>query len=422
MEREKILNNLLFSLILFSLIIFQIQQYTINLYLVIIISAYIISKVFNKRIFIKSLDNFEKIFLVLILYSLIISLFHENNSNSFIKNLLNLRFLILIIIIKQVFNTLTKLKLYLFVSFILFCFLLFDIFYQYIYEIDILGYGINPNHGRLNAYFDDEYVAGSFITKFFIINLLILNFIKFQYANIYVKNILLILFIFITGACIFLTGERTAFGEFVLFFIFYFIFLIFSKNNFNSLLYIGLGISLLILLIYILRNEIRILERYFQIYDHFSDSKSGYLALYLTAIEIIKNNLLFGVGNDGFENLCIDYNVSNLIGEGCSSHAHNYLIDYMVENGIVGSLILIYLIYYIFRFFYKNTVSNSFEFINTKALIISLILIYFFPLKPSNSIFSSTYGTWIWFNIGILFSICKIRNQNHIFFKSKSNS
>lgn len=402
-------NNIAYCLVLFFPIFFQIQSISSNVYLALLFLIFLINKNNIRLLVFYKHNSFEKMFLIFIAYGIFISFFHENTIVSLLKNFLNIRFLLLILIIKIIFDSYFKIKLYIIVNFFILSLLQFDVFYQFLVGVDIFGYGIDPNHNRISAYFNDEYVVGSFLVKFFFISLLIFNFVEFK--NINIKKTLFSLLLIITGFCIFLTGERTAFGEFIILFSIFFVISCILKKNFNNLWLVLLSFSLIFLFIYIFRNDIRVIERYFQIYEHFTNPNMGYLSLYLTSLEIIKNNFIFGAGSNGFSIYCSEFNVSQVIDEGCSSHSHNYLIDHTVEQGIFGLILLLSLIYFLFKSFYEKGLKNYNEFVSIDALIIGLLIIYFFPFKPTNSIFASTYGAWIWFNVGILIAINNLKEK-----------
>ena len=87
----------------------------------------------------------------------------------------------------------------------------------------------------------------------------------------------------------------------------------------------------------------------FEFFWALSTGREGYVALYLTAFDLWKENKIFGNGIKSFWKDCIKlYEHKNY--RMCSNHPHNYYLEILVESGIVGllcagTLALIFLIF-----------------------------------------------------------------------------
>ena len=144
---------------------------------------------------------------------------------------------------------------------------------------------------------------------------------------------------------------------------------------------------------------------------------------YVTAFEIYKNNKLFGSGFKSFRSECKknDYNYEklnqklnlNLKTSGCSSHPHNLYLEVLSELGIVGfTMFLVVLYFTIFHPFFKN----FHLFIRNKEIIIllSIVLTFIFPLRPTGSFSASVFSTNMWFFIGFyLYFIRKLKYKKN---------
>ena len=97
---------------------------------------------------------------------------------------------------------------------------------------------------------------------------------------------------------------------------------------------------------------------------------------------------------------------------GCSSHPHNALLEILAEQGLIGFVILSTFIFYILRklFFIK------FENIDLRVKFILsgvLFLTFYFPLKPTGSLFSTWLGSLTFFVYGFyLFFLDKVKSKN----------
>ena len=130
---------------------------------------------------------------------------------------------------------------------------------------------------------------------------------------------------------------------------------------------------------------------------------------YVTSYEIFLDNKIFGTGYKSFRIECQNekYNVQklnkkynlNIKNTGCSSHPHNFYLELLSELGLVGFVLFLTILYFtIFHPFIKNFkyIKNESEII----IILSIILTYIFPFKPTGSFSSSVFSTNLWFFIG----------------------
>ena len=92
----------------------------------------------------------------------------------------------------------------------------------------------------------------------------------------------------------------------------------------------------------------------------------------------------------------------------CSTHPHQIYFELLAEHGVVGTLIILYVIFSIVWLNIKNYFKyrNSLHF----ASIIYVILT-FLPLLPSGSFFGNYNSTLFWINFAIMLAFEK---ENHI--------
>ena len=333
-----------------------------------------------------------------------------------------------------------------------------DVIFQYFFSFDLIG--LEGFHieavpiGRYNAgFFGDELIAGGYIKNFSFFLILFLAF-KFKNKN-YTRFIFTLLAICVLGLGILVSGNRMPLLLFLLglllvflfnvnlkkiipvsiislFIIFYFIASTdqYRKHQFIDLfgnmkqVVIALNKELIHKQKYIIGFETEdeklkikgnnIIADDFEFFWVSNTGREGYVALYLTAIDLWKENKIFGNGIKSFRKDCIKLHIHKKY-RMCSNHPHNYYLEILVESGIVGllcagTLALIFLIF-IFKNFKFIRGSNIENFI-LSASIISLI-IEVFPFRNTGSIFTTANATYIIIISSIALSYSRqLKNQN----------
>ena len=305
-----------------------------------------------------------------------------------------------------------------------------DIIFQYIFGFDIFGFS---NNGRYNSGpFGDELIAGGYLLHF--------SFISFFYIFYKSKNLnnpLILLTVTVHALAIALAGNRM---PLVLFIFGCFLLILFIKKI-RTVIISSLIIFLTIFSVVLLNDDkIKIPFRsfYYQtlhagIIKHFiikhdekeeikkeeenevykvgPDGKidnilrtSGHARIYLTAIEMWKENHIFGFGQKSFRVKCWEI-LGRIEGLSCANHPHNYYLEILSEVGLIGfSLIIV---------FFILLLRECFVFLNKKKykknkslyLLIPIIIIFFlgiWPLKSTGSFFTNWGGSLFWLNIALL--------------------
>ena len=95
-----------------------------------------------------------------------------------------------------------------------------------------------------------------------------------------------------------------------------------------------------------------------------------------------------------------------------STHPHQIYIEFLSEHGILGTIILLGLFFYIF---YKMIRIIILSRNNIQIGCFCYLVSYFIPVLPSGSFFSDFNATLFWVNFSIFFAVSKKTN----FFKLK---
>ena len=98
----------------------------------------------------------------------------------------------------------------------------------------------------------------------------------------------------------------------------------------------------------------------------------------------------------------IDKTDRDLYPNGCGTHPHQIYNEFLSEHGILGSFIILFLIS---RLILKNFKVNNNS--NLNLVCFFYLILYFIPILPSGSFFSTLPSTFFWINY--LFYIVNVR-------------
>jgi len=119
------------------------------------------------------------------------------------------------------------------------------------------------------------------------------------------------------------------------------------------------------------------------------------LEIYQDSFRVIKQHL-FGIGTDNF---------SAIKSKG-ASHAHNEILNLWVENGIQGVIILLLLLGYVFKFFYKN-LKHANDLVSVYAACGLMLIVSYMIFGFSQAVFSH-HQTLIFFIFYLYFFTAQI--------------
>ena len=360
-------------------------------------------------IYYKKINLFSKteniLFMVLFSYIFVNSLLNYNNFENVLKSIALFRFIFFSTAIVYVLKNLSlrnKIILKYIYSFIIF-FVFIDIIYQYSFGIDLFGYepGMCENGSclRYQGVFGKELIAGSFFAYFALVAILFL----FQ------EKILNLLFL-ILGVAIIITGDRSPFIAYI---IFWFSYILISNQSYKKK--ILLLFSSLIIFFLIINFSSSSQKRYIglvkdikysgnensrsfkDINNFFNDLKdSPWGKHYQVAWAMFLDRPFTGHGYNSFQILCSKYekvtNTNTGPFKGCSTHPHNAFLEILSEQGLFGLVILNIIIFYILKKILTLKFTNK-DVRNKFCLTGALFLCFYFPFKPTGSLFSTWLGS-----------------------------
>ena len=392
-------------------------------------------------------------FFVILFVSTLLDIVEDPKNDHFLKSIAYFRYFFLFLVTSFFIKSgKFNLKYFLIVSFICTFSLSLDIAYQFINGSDFLGFkGYDKSEYHLGGFLGNEYIAGGYIQKFFIFSLILFAFVskKIEKQKFIISIFLTI--IFFLG--ILYSGNRM---PVVMFTISIFLIIIFIKD---LRLPLTVGILLCSTIFYIsYNNNEKIKTPYYSFYDNTSSmwknikmfafkeypelesqkgtgfkfkryfryqektttdlgaetSKykvmnfgSGHTVIYLTAIDLWTDSPIIGNGIKSFRIKCLTklYKPNRV----CEGHPHNYYLELLNDTGLTGTLIFLLSLFFLLKNKFLNLKKYKKK---EKLLIICIFIILFselFPIKSTGSFFSTASSTYIFFILGILSGLKKIK-------------
>lgn len=380
----------------------------LNAFFILLIFFCILYLKFEKK---KLIIDKNDLFLLSFFFIIIISSVYNYNlieKENVVKSILNLRFFLIYLIIKNLFIlkicSFKKISLIFIISSLT---LTLDIFIQNLIKFDIFGY---PEFfERFSGFFGYESVAGSYLQKFFIIScffFISLKNQKFLYLYTIITFLGIIfaqermpLIIFIMTLILFsLLIDKKFFILCILVFLILFSYLKFQKNDTHRY------IILINKSIQVAKNLIFKMESIYKMKDNSKVNTlrthdftfDQYDKIWSYSLKFITNNIIIGTGNKSFVYLSCTEKYGNNFN--CARHPHNIYLEILVTSGILG--------FFLFIFFLFLTIKDLI--LKKKHIFFSFLLILiiteFLPFRPYGSIFSSFNGAIFWTMIGLVCS------------------
>ncbi len=287
-------------------------------------------------------------------------------------------------------------------------FTILDGYLQWIVGSNVFGFQ-SPS-ARVTGIFNKEEILGHFLSHTVPFSLGLLIYI---YGSSKKLIFLYIILLVISEILIFITNDRAGFLK-----IFQFtLLLIFLSNNFKIVRLVSFGVSIFFIA-FIISNSDNSKERYQGTLSDISSTTIPYMPWtphhdkqYIIAIDMFKENPIFGKGPQIFRILCM----KNLIyKDGCTNHPHNYYFQTLAELGIFGVLFLFLGFLYVSYILLKQFINIWFiKKINSQRLpdhlvvLFSLLLIFLWPLIPHQSFYNNWLNVIVFLPIGFILYFLK---------------
>ena len=272
----------------------------------------------------------------------------------------------------------------------------------------LFGHGYVTNHGNsLSGVFGDEYIAGSVLSKMY---LLALPF----FFNVKKKNLIIFLYFILVFFFIILSNQRSPIIMTLLSLICYYLFT--YEINFKKKFF-GIFLIVTILFSSLAFNEgfhdKFIKKTNNQLFSSPEKSLASNLkdtmwgAHFLTAYEIYKDNKFFGSGAKTFRIKCADVKYELIESDNkdlrCSSHPHNIYLEILSEFGLIVFISMVLFILYFTILSLKNIFLGKYK----NNFYFALLFILFWPLQTTGSFTSSMNGFFYFIGFAIFYNSIK---------------
>ena len=370
-------------------------------------------------------NNLFKFLLLFNIYISIRSIFADDIFLSLKSSLTYLRFLIFIFAINYFLDK-NKMLIKQFAKsiIIIIIILCLDALFQYIFGFNTLGFKIE-NPDKLNGFFNDEAVLGSYLVRLFPL-FIVSYFIIFNDKE---KKFLFVSIFLLVSITIFLSGSRSSLALLILFIT---IFMLLFKNFRKEISIFLISAVILTSLLSIFSEKIKyninynlfdpIRTIFFQKQESRTENVKDkkiiiftqvYHSHYETAYKMFKNNKLFGVGNKMYRKLCAEkeYHINKF---SCTTHPHNFYMQVLAENGVLGFIFIISLFTYcsliIFKEIYVRNIKKIKNINDNAILIMTGVFINLWPIIPSGNLYNNWLSILIYLPVGFYFYFLKQDN------------
>ena len=385
---------LLFSIIPLSILVGA----SVSLINIILIDISFIILIIYKRNFGFLKDKTILYLLLLYIYLIFNSFISVDFNESFSRNFGFIRIIILFAALNFFFlNENFYKKVLKFWSLVIMIVLL-DVFIEAFLGKNILGYDGKQYGKRIVSFFKDEPIVGGYLNGFYLI---IIGFLMNEFKNKNYLIIYLIMVFFISA--ILLTGERSNTIRAFLG-ISFFVFFIRSISYKKKILFV---VTTLLIFFFSISNYHYLKQRFDkQIRTSLMMSKENvYYLLYNSGVQVFKDNKLLGVGNKNYRvEACKPENKGKYV---CNSHPHQIYLELLSEHGILGTLLILFILYKLI-FSKILTTLKQINYLKLGSLI--YIVITFTPIIPSGAFFGDFLITIFCLNLSIFYALDKKLN------------
>ncbi|MBD1141021.1 O-antigen ligase family protein [Pelagibacterales bacterium SAG-MED39] len=396
--KNKIINN--YFLLLFSIIpisIFAGSGFSVSNILLIDISFLIYIIYLKDFSFLK--DNSIKYLIIFYLYLIFNSFISIDSDLGLLRNFGFIRVIIFFIALNYFFNQKLFLDKLLFIWLLIFLVVIIDIYYERLNGTNLMGYPKDSTiyfGERVVSFFRDEPIVGGFVNAFYLI---LIGFLLNKFGPQKSNYILILSIIFLFS--ILATGERSntlraSLGILLMFFFY---------KDFSIKFKVISFLLTVVALFFLISNSLFLQGRFITQFKQALTNDWLYLKIYKSGFKVFENYPFFGVGNKNYRiESCEDPNKNNIENKKkyqCTTHPHQIYLEFLSEHGLLGTLLMFYLLYKLIFSKIKIVLRDS-NYLQLGSLI--YLTLVFLPLIPSGSFFNDYMLTLFVINLSIFYA------------------
>jgi len=355
-----------------------------------------------------------KVILVLWFFMLVTSFFSADPQYVFIQSFIFIRWPAFSLVLACVlFTDESRLRLFEKSALILFIFIALDSIFQYCTGADIFGH-ISLDPTRLTGPFS-KLLPGSYALRIYPMVLMALIYLlKSKHLSKPIFLSIMVLMVAFSEFFAFLTGERVVFVLFSLVNTTLLAALIYQERpSYKFILGAVSGFVLVAVssILFSPKMFARTIESMIHQLSNFHSS--SYYQVYKMAIQLWSNSPWFGVGTRYYYQSCKALPLElQPKPEGCVVHPHQIYVEWLTQNGIIGLVLFILVLFFVFKLIWQNLdfKNNS---LNSAVILVAPVML-FFPFVSSASIQTNNYAGLAWMLLGwsLARSMVQAKNRN----------
>ena len=338
-----------------------------------------------------------KVFLVLWLFMCGTSFFMVDPHYVFIQSLIAIRWPAFgLVLACLVFTSESRLKLFERSALGLFIFIALDSILQYCLGRDIFGH-VSLDPLRLTGPFT-KLMPGSYALRIYPMALVALLCLASKLPKHYFLSLIVSIIAF-SQVFAFLTGERIVFLLFGMVNLVLLISLIYKEKL--SFRFIGGAIIAFIsiaitTIVFAPKMFARTIMSFFDQLASFQSS--SYYQVFHTSIILWEKSPWVGIGTRYFNRGCEALPLEMHPTEGCEVHPHNIYLEWLSQNGVIGLILFLIVLFLIFRVLWRGLDFKN-NLLQSVVVFVAPIMV-FWPFMSSMSIQTNNYAGLVWLLLG----------------------
>ncbi len=286
-----------------------------------------------------------------------------------------------------------------------------DGYFQFFFVENLFGFKSPEN--RMNLLLNDNLILGGYLARFFPLLFAVLI---YSFPSSKSNIIILFLLFIITDLVIYITGERTAFALLTLSSIFIIIFI----SKFKLVRIYALLASIIIITIVTIvsptiqkRNidhtinqmtsTVTVENKLGEISERIVLLSPEHHSHFMTALSMFNEKPLIGQGPNLFRVLCDDEKFK-FDSKSCSTHPHNFYLQFLSELGLFGFIFLVIIIMYFSFVLVKHMIlsirKENIKFSDYQICLISCFVISLWPTLPTLNFFNNWISIIMYIPVG----------------------
>lgn len=338
--------------------------------------------------------------LLFVVFGMATAVFSPFPKDAFVQSLIYVRWpLAAMALIMVFFNSSERLQTFERAAFWFLAFIVVDGIFQLLTGVDLLGH--SSGDSRLTGPFAKRVLGVYGFKLFFFAFVFLLLQMERTRKNIIIQSVLILLF----NVFLLMTGERIVFLLGFLFFMVWFVGVFVAYRELRKLIVTLVASAVSLFALVIALNHELLVKRFVPFVDAMKNfSNTTYGDIFHSAYQLWQLNPLVGIGSRMYTEVCVlklgyptDESLYQTVDGLCQHHPHNIYLELLSQNGVLGTLIFLTMLFFIFRELLSRALWS--KDLMQMTVLSSSVFVIFWPLASSMSIFANNYAGAVWLTI-----------------------